>query len=85
MARVMPAIGYYVSTGPYPEVIFSTGTKKQNKYWRPSHKTTPWVYLLWTCLPGAKDILAFDYYPTYADFEAAYKAGKHPHNLPECV
>ncbi len=89
MARVMPPKGYYVLTQVtvngtvYPvinhEVIFSTGTKSQNHYFRPNfHVKTGWHKLAWTCVPGAKPIATdYKFYPTFQDFEQGRLKGEH--------
>lgn len=63
--RQLPKKGYYVSK-LYPNyAIYSTGTAKANMYYQLDPHGPQWNHLLWTCLPGQKEIQNdFQYYPT---------------------
>jgi hypothetical protein len=72
MAREMPQAGYYVLV-KYPpdyEVIYTTGIagKGGHKYWRPDWATledpSTWCTLLWSCVPGKKNIADYIYAST---------------------
>jgi hypothetical protein len=72
MARTMPTAGYYVYqnilSGPDADVTYTTGIAGRggHKYYRVMGGSTyGWCTLLWSCVPGLKDLAAnYTYYPT---------------------
>lgn len=66
MARIMPKRGFYVFNGDNPRTgaIFSSGEKTGNAYYDPVNHSDKWNKLLWTCVPGQKELdKSYTYFP----------------------
>jgi len=89
MPRQMPSAGFYVlNHNAYPmlnmhEVIYTTGVRGKggHKYWRSDHNkglpppnnVAAWATLLWSCVPGIKELQTnYSYHTTIQSALAAY-------------
>lgn len=76
--RIMPDEGFYVRVkvlgepaDDLIEIIYCSGTTKNNKYWRPTFVDEGFANLLWTCVPGKQNLLEnFEKVATESDARA---------------
>lgn len=66
--REMPREGFYTHKTIPNYAVYSTGTKSANMYYSAEFHGPQWNYLLWTCVPGTKELSTqFDYHETLPD------------------
>lgn len=52
----MPKKGFYVHKTLSGYALYCTGDKSANMYFESEYQGPRWNYILWTCVPGKKEI-----------------------------
>jgi len=65
--RVMPKKGFYVHDTVEDYAFYCTGDKSANMYYALGTQGDRWNYILWTCVPGKKEIQDFTYHEELPD------------------
>tara|TARA_R110002094_G_scaffold16428_1_gene27953 strand:- start:282 stop:542 length:261 start_codon:yes stop_codon:yes gene_type:complete len=65
--RIMPKKGFYVHNTLDNYALYCTGDKSANMYFESENHGPQWNYVLWTCVPGKKEMLDYTHYETLPD------------------